>query len=101
MELLGTENNHGIITKTYYENGHIFNERIQDVEDILKANKNDRNEALSYSEGTPNLYASIPTVVVHEWIKQGIIPTDYTAKDLLKVLRHPDYKNFKTRDTNE
>ncbi len=74
-------------------------ERIQDVEPILKANEIMRNEGKGFSPSREwRRIASIPNIFVEKWLKEEGI--DVYNKEhwpaVERKLRDPDYSKFRT-----
>ena len=72
----------------------------QDVSNVLESNKIDRDLA-SQQGVTPDMQkvASIPNVVVMEWLKEGInvmSPNEEDIKRIKKKLNSPDYAYLRT-----
>jgi len=71
----------------------------QDVSAILEANKRARATAQGQRMGEMQLVASIPVVVVMEWMKEGInvmAPNREDLKRMKKKLNSPEYAYLRT-----
>ena len=71
----------------------------QDVSAILEANKRARATAQGQRMGEMQLVASIPVVVVMEWMKEGInvmAPNREDLKRIKKKLNSPEYAYLRT-----
>lgn len=74
-------------------------ERVQDVESILEANK---REAAAKAQGAKRAkdmrkVASIPLIVVEQWLKQGVdvFNPEHTVK-VKRMLQDPEYRYLRT-----
>jgi hypothetical protein len=71
----------------------------QDVSAALEANKIAREQAEGRRMGEMQRVASIPTVVVMEWMKEGInvlAPNHEDLKRIKKKLNSPEYAYLRT-----
>ena len=73
----------------------------QDVSSILESNKRAFNESEKHDKyGDWNRVASVPAVVVMEWMKEGINLMAPTYQDKVKIkkkLNSPEYAYLRTR----
>jgi|TARA_Y100000389_G_C17421368_1_gene496923 hypothetical protein len=82
------------------EKGTTHTQYTQDISKILESNKIDRD--ISSQQGvTPDMQkvASIPNVVVMEWLSEGINvmnPNEEDIKRIKKKLNSPDYAYLRT-----
>lgn len=77
-------------------------EHTQDVEPILERNKRLRNEGRGFSEsGDLKRIASIPLVVVHQWLQEGVdvFNPDHT-KEVERRLNSSDWAFLRTSEGN-
>lgn len=71
----------------------------QDVSPILEANKIARNQAEGRRMGDMERVASIPAVLVMEWMKEGInvmAPNQDDLKKIKQKLNSPEYAYLRT-----
>ena len=71
----------------------------QDVSSILDANKIARDQAQGRRMGEMQRVASIPSIVVMEWMKEGInvlAPNREDLKRMKKKLNSPEYAYLRT-----
>ena len=70
----------------------------QDVEPILKANREDYNDSPGLKRpGLGTMAARIPEIVIHQWIQMGINPyRPENAQKVLALLDSPDYLFLRT-----
>jgi hypothetical protein len=73
-------------------------QRTQDVEPILEANKRDYADGDGWTENRDMRHvASIPNVVVEQWLKQGInVFDDNDWQKVLRLLDMPQYRYLRT-----
>ena len=95
--LLGHDSFYGLSTYHHYDEqtGQTHIEYVQDVQPILEQNKALANTDMQ-KQGIKNgwmFYGSIPNVVIHRWLKEGI---DFYNKDhwpaVKRKLRSSEYK---------
>lgn len=90
----------GIVQTSDFQDGKLVVKTFQDVEPILDRNKKLQSADEYKRQGIKNDYqhvASIPLVVVHEWMKQGI--NIWNKDDWPKIrakLQDPEYKYLRT-----
>lgn len=75
-------------------------EQVQDVQPILEANKRAFNDSSGFKSEVFNKKASIPTVVLMDWLKRnGLTYQDFMndEKVLKRFLNDPDHKFCLTR----
>jgi len=71
----------------------------QDVSGVLEANKKARAEAEGRKMGETQRVASIPSVIVMEWMKEGInvmAPNREDLKRMKKKLNSPEWAYLRT-----
>ena len=98
-KLSGDDTLEAIQTEVSTEDGKLHVRRTQDVEPVLDANKRDFNDAPSRFRPDSNLtmVASIPPIVVEQWLKQGInIFDDNDREKILQLLDMPQYRDLRT-----
>jgi hypothetical protein len=94
----------GVVNTTYAEeDGKLVVARTQDVEPVLEANKRRMNDAPGlksgqvYQDEVFNKVASIPMVVVEQWMKEGIdIFNPDHADAVNRKLNDPEYRYLRT-----
>lgn len=88
-----------VSTKLHVSNGDVTIERVQDVEPILEANKAEMNSHGDYTKfnGDMHKVASVPNVIIEQWIKEGINVFDPNhAAAVKRKLNSPEYAYLRT-----
>lgn len=93
-----------VVTRSYREGDKIVVQRTQDVEGYLEQNKRELNEAPSwrpYAGDGCNMrkVASIPMIVIEQWMKEGINifdPSPETQRKIADKLNSNEYAALRT-----
>lgn len=89
----------GVVTNYHKEGGKLVIESKQDVEPYLERNKRWANGGNRPTEGSMCKVASIPNVVVAEWMKMGVNLFDKNHQGkVASLLNSPEYRYLKTTD---
>lgn len=89
----------GVETRYHKEDTRLVVEHVQDVEPYLDRNKRWANGGNRPREGGLCKVASIPNVVVTEWMKRGVNLFDKNDQQkVAALLNSPEYRYLKTTD---
>lgn len=91
----------GIETSEYIDEKGVHVHRVQDVEDVLNENKAAYNshgdwKSSRYGKGPMHKIASIPIIVVEQWLKEGFDIYTATPQQIRRKLNDPEYKYLRT-----
>lgn len=94
-----------IITKAVdNKDGTISFNRFQDSEEIVEQNKLEFNDSDQDKGSALRKVASIPNMVIEQWLKEGINIMDMgrcpeTRRRVLQKLNSPDYRYLRTHNS--
>lgn len=85
----------------HIDSGGLYNKRTQEIpKSFLDSLKQQRDDSLNYKEGDYMRVASIPTVIVEKWMKEGfnIFDQNVNGKDIVKRLKAEGLDAFLTTE---
>lgn len=91
----------GIDTQYGCDVGGVFRTHTQDIkDDFLASLKEQRNSSKSTREGDYMRVASIPTIVVEKWRREGfdIMTGEHSAAEIVKKLKQENLHAFLTTE---
>ena len=91
----------GVQHDFHVDSGGLYNHRTQDIsQSFLDSLKEQRNNSTKQREGDYMRVASIPTVIVEKWMKEGfnIFDKNIDGKDIVKRLKAENLDAFLTTE---
>ena len=91
----------GVKHDFHVDSGGLFNKRTQEIpQSFLDSLKQQREDSLKQREGDYMRVASIPTVIVEKWMKEGfnIFDQNVDGKDIIKRLKAEGLDAFLTTE---